>query len=70
MDPQTDLPDLVEDLEVNIDELPSTLTPLLPPLILNLRPRIRRRRWGVPTLPAFASVFLVAGGFSVCRAAC
>lgn len=31
MDPQTDLPDLVEDLEVNIDELLSTLTPLLPP---------------------------------------
>ncbi|KAJ4340245.1 hypothetical protein N0V95_007539 [Ascochyta clinopodiicola] len=31
MDPQTDLPDLVEDLEVNIDELSSTLTPLLPP---------------------------------------
>ena len=30
MDPQTDLPDLVEDLEVNIDELLSTLTPLLP----------------------------------------
>jgi exosome complex protein LRP1 len=31
MDPQTDLPDLVEDLEVNIDELLSTLLPLLPP---------------------------------------
>jgi exosome complex protein LRP1 len=29
MDPQTDLPDLVEDLEVNIDELTSTLSPLL-----------------------------------------
>lgn len=29
MDPQTDLPDLVEDLEVNIDELTTTLTPLL-----------------------------------------
>jgi exosome complex protein LRP1 len=29
MDPQTDLPDLVEDLEVNIDELTSALTPLL-----------------------------------------
>lgn len=31
MDPQTDLPDLVEDLEVNIDELTATLGPLLPP---------------------------------------
>ena len=31
MDPATDLPDLVEDLEVNIDELTSTLSPLLPP---------------------------------------
>ncbi|KAG9202120.1 hypothetical protein G6514_004788 [Epicoccum nigrum] len=31
MDPQTDLPDLVEDLEVNIDELLSSLRPLLPP---------------------------------------
>jgi exosome complex protein LRP1 len=31
MDPQTDLPDLVEDLEVNIDELTSTLSPLLTP---------------------------------------
>lgn len=31
MDPQTDLPDLVEDLEVNIDELSTTLAPLLPP---------------------------------------
>ncbi len=29
MDPQTDLPDLVEDLEVNIDELTETLQPLL-----------------------------------------
>lgn len=29
MDPQTDLPDLVEDLEVNIDELCDTLLPLL-----------------------------------------
>ncbi|KAF1841377.1 uncharacterized protein K460DRAFT_379467 [Cucurbitaria berberidis CBS 394.84] len=29
MDPQTDLPDLVEDLEVNIDELSSALQPLL-----------------------------------------
>ncbi|KAF2034516.1 hypothetical protein EK21DRAFT_97593 [Setomelanomma holmii] len=29
MDPQTDLPDLVEDLEVNIDELSETLSPLL-----------------------------------------
>jgi exosome complex protein LRP1 len=29
MDPQTDLPDLVEDLEVNIDELTSILAPLL-----------------------------------------
>jgi exosome complex protein LRP1 len=29
MDPQTDLPDLVEDLEVNIDELTTTLSPLL-----------------------------------------
>jgi exosome complex protein LRP1 len=29
MDPQTDLPDLVEDLEVNIDELTTTLQPLL-----------------------------------------
>jgi exosome complex protein LRP1 len=29
MDPQTDLPDLVEDLEVNIDELTTTLAPLL-----------------------------------------
>ncbi|KAF2131881.1 hypothetical protein P153DRAFT_364360 [Dothidotthia symphoricarpi CBS 119687] len=29
MDPQTDLPDLVEDLEVNIDELTSTLAPIL-----------------------------------------
>lgn len=29
MDPQTDLPDLVEDLEVNIDELSDTLSPLL-----------------------------------------
>lgn len=29
MDPQTDLPDLVEDLEVNIDELTETLAPLL-----------------------------------------
>ncbi|KAF1947220.1 hypothetical protein EJ02DRAFT_449812 [Clathrospora elynae] len=29
MDPQTDLPDLVEDLEVNIDELSATLEPLL-----------------------------------------
>jgi exosome complex protein LRP1 len=29
MDPQTDLPDLVEDLEVNIDELTATLAPLL-----------------------------------------
>ncbi|KAF1831781.1 hypothetical protein BDW02DRAFT_571680 [Decorospora gaudefroyi] len=29
MDPQTDLPDLVEDLEVNIDELSGTLEPLL-----------------------------------------
>ncbi|KAF1934426.1 uncharacterized protein M421DRAFT_120793 [Didymella exigua CBS 183.55] len=31
MDPQIDLPDLVEDLQVNIDELRSTLSPLLPP---------------------------------------
>jgi len=29
MDPQTDLPDLVEDLEVNIDELTAALDPLL-----------------------------------------
>ncbi|CAN9396459.1 unnamed protein product [Alternaria alternata] len=29
MDPQTDLPDLVEDLEVNIDELTTALEPLL-----------------------------------------
>ncbi|RMZ72952.1 exosome-associated family [Pyrenophora seminiperda CCB06] len=29
MDPQTDLPELVEDLEVNIDELTATLEPLL-----------------------------------------
>ena len=29
MDPQTDLPDLVEDLEVNIDELTAILSPLL-----------------------------------------
>ncbi|OAL05633.1 hypothetical protein IQ06DRAFT_289744 [Phaeosphaeriaceae sp. SRC1lsM3a] len=29
MDPQTDLPDLVEDFEVNIDELTETLAPLL-----------------------------------------
>jgi exosome complex protein LRP1 len=29
MDPQTDLPDLVEDLEVNIDELSTALEPLL-----------------------------------------
>jgi exosome complex protein LRP1 len=29
MDPQTDLPDLVEDLEVNIDELSAILSPLL-----------------------------------------
>ncbi|KAF1913472.1 hypothetical protein BDU57DRAFT_455096, partial [Ampelomyces quisqualis] len=29
MDPQNDLPDLVEDLEVNIDELTATLAPLL-----------------------------------------
>lgn len=29
MDPQTDLPDLVEDLEVNIDELSDALQPLL-----------------------------------------
>jgi exosome complex protein LRP1 len=29
MDPQTDLPDLVEDLEVNIDELSTVLAPLL-----------------------------------------
>lgn len=29
MDPQTDLPDLVEDLEVNIDELSAALSPLL-----------------------------------------
>jgi exosome complex protein LRP1 len=29
MDPQVDLPDLVEDLEVNIDELSDTLSPLL-----------------------------------------
>ncbi|KAL5114928.1 hypothetical protein ACEQ8H_007175 [Pleosporales sp. CAS-2024a] len=29
MDPQTDLPDLVEDLEVNIDELTTALAPLL-----------------------------------------
>jgi exosome complex protein LRP1 len=29
MDPQTDLPDLVEDLEVNIDELSTILSPLL-----------------------------------------
>lgn len=29
MDPQNDLPDLVEDLEVNIDELTTTLAPLL-----------------------------------------
>jgi exosome complex protein LRP1 len=29
MDPQIDLPDLVEDLEVNIDELTDTLSPLL-----------------------------------------
>ena len=29
MDPQTDLPDLVEDLEVNIDELSDILSPLL-----------------------------------------
>ncbi|KAJ4373826.1 hypothetical protein N0V83_002565 [Neocucurbitaria cava] len=29
MDPQTDLPDLVEDLEVNIDELSTALQPLL-----------------------------------------
>jgi exosome complex protein LRP1 len=29
MDPQTDLPDLVEDLEVNIDELTTILAPLL-----------------------------------------
>jgi exosome complex protein LRP1 len=29
MDPQTDLPDLVEDLEVNIDELSTILAPLL-----------------------------------------
>ncbi|KAH7405665.1 hypothetical protein DE146DRAFT_649380 [Phaeosphaeria sp. MPI-PUGE-AT-0046c] len=29
MDPQTDLPDLVEDLEVNIDELTEALAPLL-----------------------------------------
>jgi exosome complex protein LRP1 len=35
MDPQTDLPDLVEDLEVNIDELTSTLAPLLPPNTLS-----------------------------------
>ncbi|KAF2626065.1 hypothetical protein BU25DRAFT_441152 [Macroventuria anomochaeta] len=35
MDPQTDLPDLVEDLEVNIDELSGTLTPLLPPNTLS-----------------------------------
>lgn len=35
MDPQTDLPDLVEDLEVNIDELSTTLTPLLPPNTLS-----------------------------------
>ncbi|KAF3032458.1 hypothetical protein E8E12_002121 [Didymella heteroderae] len=35
MDPQTDLPDLVEDLEVNIDELTATLTPLLPPNTLS-----------------------------------
>lgn len=35
MDPQTDLPDLVEDLEVNIDELLHTLTPLLPPHTLS-----------------------------------
>ena len=35
MDPQTDLPDLVEDLEVNIDELASTLSPLLPPHTLS-----------------------------------
>lgn len=35
MDPQTDLPDLVEDLEVNIDELSATLTPLLPPNTLS-----------------------------------
>jgi exosome complex protein LRP1 len=34
MDPQTDLPDLIEDLEVNIDELLSTLSPLLPPTSL------------------------------------
>lgn len=35
MDPQTDLPDLVEDLEVNIDELTTTLAPLLPPTTLH-----------------------------------
>ena len=35
MDPQNDLPDLVEDLEVNIDELTSTLAPLLPPNTLS-----------------------------------
>lgn len=35
MDPQTDLPDLVEDLEVNIDELTETLAPLLPPNTLS-----------------------------------
>lgn len=35
MDPQIDLPDLVEDLEVNIDELTTTLAPLLPPSTLS-----------------------------------
>ncbi|KAJ4983436.1 Sas10/Utp3/C1D family protein [Stagonosporopsis vannaccii] len=35
MDPQTDLPDLVEDLEANIDELASTLAALLPPQTLS-----------------------------------
>lgn len=35
MDPTTDLPSLLEDLEANIDDLTTTLTPLLPPTTIS-----------------------------------